>query len=344
MGASKKSLMRYRLIDEAINSKSSPFPSLTKIIEHVNENLADLMEDTSVSKRTVQKDLHDMRFSDELGFFAPIEYDQAKRGYYYDDEHFSISKMPLREEERGVIEWVANMLARYEDMPMFSNFRHITQKIFDALNIHSGIENDQLLESAIQFDAPHEATGNHWLAPISEAIKHYKKLRLSYQPFGSDVSHQRVVHPYILREFKSRWYLIGFSETSGELRTYALDRMGQVDLLDQSFPVDTSFDRKKYFQYSFGIYNLKDKEPQNVVLQIDKIQGQYLLTRPLHHTQELVFEGKDHIKLTMKIFISEDFIMEILSYGDKVKVLEPSDLVSEIQGRISRAAQKYMTG
>lgn len=333
--------MRYRLIDEAINSKSSPYPSLNKIIEHVNESLADLMEDTSVSRRTVQKDLHDMRFSDELGYFAPIEYDQGKRGYYYDDEHFSISKMPLREEERGVIEWVANMLARYEDMPMFSNFRHITQKIFDALNIHSGIENDQLLESAIQFDAPHEATGNHWLAPVSESIKHYRKLRIDYQPFGSDAIHQRTVHPYILREFKSRWYLIGFSESSGELRTYALDRIAELQKLEQSFPVDTSFDRKKYFQYSFGIYSLKDKEPQKVVLEIDKIQGQYLLTRPLHHTQELLSVEKDLMKLTMKIFISEDFIMEILSYGDRVKVLEPSDLVSDIRSRILRAAEKY---
>lgn len=333
--------MRYRLIDEAINSKSSPYPSLKKIIEHVNESLADLMEDTSVSRRTVQKDLHDMRFSEELGFFAPIEYDQGRKGYYYDDEHFSISKLPLKEEERGVIEWVANMLSRYEDMPMFSNFRHITQKIFDALNIHSGIENDQLLESAIQFDAPHEATGNHWLSPISEAIKHYRKIRVEYQPFGSDKVHIRVVHPYILREFKSRWYLIGFSETSGELRTYALDRMPGVEVMEQNFPVDTSFDRKKYFQYSFGIYNLKDKEPQEVVLEIDKIQGQYLLTRPLHHTQKKLSEENGRMKLTMKIFISEDFIMEILSYGDRVKVLEPSDLVDDVRERIKRAAEKY---
>lgn len=76
------------------------------------------------------------------------------------------------------------MFARYKDIPMFSNFKQITQKIFDALDVHSGIENDELLPESIQFDTQHESVGNNWLAPSSEAIRKYRKLNINYKPFG----------------------------------------------------------------------------------------------------------------------------------------------------------------
>lgn len=342
MGASKKAVMRYRLIDAALTSKSNPYPSLNQVIDYVNKNLAGLFDDVVVSRRTVQKDLHDMRYSEEVGLFAPIEYNQSKRGYYYDDEHFSISKLPLKEEERQVIELVANMLSRYESIPMFHSFKHIAQKIFDALDIHSGVESDEYLEDAIQFDTYPEAKGNEWLAPVSDAIKQYKKLSIQYKPFGSDTVHKRLLHPYILKEFKGRWYLIGISETANEVRTYALDRIEGLEMLDSSFPFDAQFDRKKYFEHSFGIYNLKDQEPQLIKLQFNRIQGLYVLNRPIHPTQKLESEDEQFITISLKLYVSEDLIMEILSYGDRVKVVEPQGLRDVVLDRVKAAMSKYV--
>jgi len=341
MGASKKAVMRYRLIDAALTSKSAPYPSLNKVIEYVNENLAGLFDDVVVSRRTVQKDLHDMRYSEEVGLYAPIEYNQSKRGYYYDDEHFSISKLPLKEEERQVIELVANMLSRYESIPMFHSFKHIAQKIFDALNIHSGVESDEFLEDAIQFDSYPEARGNEWLAPISEAIKQYKKVQIQYKPFGSDKVHKRLLHPYILKEFKGRWYLIAISEMANEVRTYALDRIEDLVVSDDSFPFDDEFDRKKYFEHSFGIYNLKDQEPQFIKLQFDRIQGLYILNRPIHPTQRLESEDEEYITISLKLYVSEDLIMEILSFGERVKVIEPQGLRDAVLARVASAMNNY---
>ena len=228
-----------------------------------------------------------MRFSAELGYLAPIEYNMGRNGYYYEDEDYSISKLPLRQDERQVIELVANMLSRYEKIPMFSNFKHITQKIFDALDVHSGIENDEMLTQAIQFDAYPESKGNEWLAPASDAIKKFRKLHFSYKPFGQEQANERILHPYILKEFKGRWYLIGLSESAGSMRTYALDRIVSMKVLEENFPLDTSFDRKKYFEHSFGIYNLSNEEPQKVLLEFELIQGYYVLSRPIHPTQKL---------------------------------------------------------
>jgi len=333
--------MRYRLIDATLTSRVSPFPSLDRIIEYVNDNLSGLFDDAAVSRRTIQKDLHDMRYSEEVGLYAPIEYNQSKKGYYYDDEHFSISKLPLKEEERQVIELVANMLSRYENIPMFHNFKHVTQKIFDALNIHSGVENDEFLEDAIQFDTYPEARGNQWLSPISQAIRSYKKVSLAYKPFGTDKLNKRLVHPYILKEFKGRWYLIGISETVNEIRTYALDRIESLELEGDSFPFDDQFDRRKYFEYSFGIYNFKDRNPQEIQLEFDRIQGLYVLNRPIHPTQELVKKDEKKIVISLRLFVSEDLIMELLSYGEKVKILKPSSLKDEVLRRVKLTINNY---
>jgi len=342
MGASKRSLMRYRLIDQILTRVNHPFPTLFQILDYVNEHLSGLFDDVVVSKRTLQADINDMRFSEELGFFAPIEYHTGKKGYYYTEEGFSISKMPLKKEERQVIEFVANMLSQYENIPMFSNFKHITQKIFDSLNIYSGIENDELLNASIQFDSHPAIKGNNWLALSSEAIKRYKKLLFAYRPFGSEEVHKRIFHPYILKEFKGRWYLIGISEAAEEVRTYSLDRIEEMQLLEENYPLDPHFDRQKYFEYSFGIYNLANEEPQMVRLQFDLAQGYYVLSRPIHNTQSLVNKDTNGIEVSLKVFVSEDLIMEILSYGDKVKVLSPASLIDEIKLRIQNSAKNYL--
>ncbi|MBI1183435.1 WYL domain-containing protein [bacterium] len=342
MGAAKRSLMRYRLIDEILTRKSKPYPSLVEIIDYVNDQLLGLFDDVMVSRRTIQNDLRDMRESAELGFYAPIEYHSARKGYYYSEPDYSINKLPLKNEERQVIEFVANMLARYENIPMFSNFKHITQKIFDSLNIHSAIENDQLLTAAIQFDSTPAAKGNQWLATASEAIRHYRKLQIAYSPFGSNQVNTRIFHPYILKEFRGRWYLIGVSENAGEVRTYALDRIEEMELLDVHYPLEESFDRQKYFEYSFGIYNLSHEEPEEVLLQFELQQGYYILSRPIHPTQELVSQGDNEIIVRLKLYISEDFIMEILSFGDRVEVQKPDSLRTEVVQRLMQAQKKYL--
>ena len=149
------------------------------------------------------------------------------------------------------------------------------------------------------------------------------------------------MRPYILKEFKGRWYLICYSEQANEMRTYALGRISDLQVLEDNFPLDENFDRKQYFEHSFGIYNFNYEEPQIVQIEFDVYQGNYVLSRPIHSTQSLVRQSDSSVIIRLNLFISEDFIMEILSYGNKVKVLTPGTLREEIKGRLSKAAQQY---
>lgn len=335
MGLGKSALVRYRLLDEAITSKAHPYPTLGDLLDKVNEHLATLGEEKTVAKRTIQQDLYDMRFSDELGYYAPLEYSNRHRGYYYDEADYSISKLPLKGEERAVLEFTANLLARYQNMPMFSSFKQITQKIFDALNIHSAIENDQDFVHAIQFDQTPVLKGGNWLAIITESIRHYRKMSIRYQRFNATEPQSRVVHPYILKEYRNRWYLICISEQSGEPRTYALDRIVDATMLEENFAPSESMDRRKYFEHSFGIYNLKDKEPETVTLSFYPSQAGYFKTQPIHASQKILVDNEEEFRVELITYVSEDFIMFLMSYLPRVKVIGPKSLEDEILGRIA---------
>ncbi|MBI3142582.1 MAG: WYL domain-containing protein [Bacteroidetes bacterium] len=341
MGSSKKQYMRYRLIDEALNSKSKPYPSLDTILEYVNQELNHVFGRTRIARRTIQVDLKDMRFSDELGYYAPIAFHRTYRGYYYEDEGYSIGKLPLRADERQVIELVAQVLSRYENIPMFYNFKHITQKIFDSLNIHSSLENDPLFVDAIHFDTYPHSVGSKWLSMVTEAIRSYRKLHLDYRPFGSEILKKRVLHPYILKEYKGRWYVVGLTEPALAIRTYALDRVEHMRMDVSNFPLDASFDRKGYFDHSFGIYNLDQEGATEVVLECYGVQGNYVLSRPLHATQQVVTQGNDVVTISLMVYISEDLIMELLSFGNGLKVLAPISLAQEIANRHLQALKRY---
>lgn len=333
MGLGKSALVRYRIIDEALTSKAHPFPSLNHLIERVNNHLVQIGDDRSVSRRTIQKDLQDMRVSAELGYYAPIEYHKVHRGYYYDEQDYSISKLPLKHEERTVLEFTANLLSRYQNVPMFSSFRHITQKIFDALNIHSAISNDQDFANAIQFDQTPVLQGGNWLTPLTEAIRSYKKVHIFYQSFADTAPKERIVHPYILKEFRDRWYLVGISESARETRTYALDRIQHVEVLDVHFPLDPHFNREAYFSHSFGIYNLKGEEPEEVVLSFHPSQAGYFKTQPIHPSQKVLTDSATIFEIGLEVFISEDLIMFIMSYLPRVRVVKPQRLKAEIDRR-----------
>ena len=74
----KNASARYRLIDIRINMKQKNVPSLQDLVDFVSEKIGE-----KVSVSSIQKDIYAMRYDESLGFLAPIEYDNYKKGYVY---------------------------------------------------------------------------------------------------------------------------------------------------------------------------------------------------------------------------------------------------------------------
>jgi hypothetical protein len=64
MPLNRDAFTRYRLIDERLRRK--PYPTLEQLIEHVSEGL-----DKVISRRTIQLDIQEMRYSQSLKLRPP---------------------------------------------------------------------------------------------------------------------------------------------------------------------------------------------------------------------------------------------------------------------------------
>ena len=334
MPVNKEAFLRYRIIDRMLRDKAHPYPEMDDLIDELEEKLG-----KSFSVSTVQKDIKSMKEDDLLGYNAPIKFHRAHKGYYYTDENFSITEVPLSEEDINAIEFAAKVLQQFKDVKLFGNFGSAVDKIFNAVSVNS-ILDDEEAEQLIHFEKVPYYKGSEWIAPILENIKQRKPIILEYKRFDLDSSKMHELHPILLKEYRNRWYLIGMLEKNDRIIILALDRVNQIFESKLTYRFHKQFSSNNYFKYAYGITTF-DGEPSDVIFQCNPVQASYIKTQSLHHTQKIVKETDDYVQFSMQVGITTELIMDLLAYGDGVKVLQPESLKNEIKERLEKAINNY---
>jgi len=62
---------------------------------------------------------------------------------------------------------------------------------------------------------------------------------------------------------------------------------------------------------------------------------------PLHESQQILIDNEEELRIKLKVFITEDFLMEILSHGERVRVIEPKSLVEDIKNIYEEVLEGY---
>ena len=256
----------------------------------------------NVSKRQFQRDIRDISSIFEL----EIYFDKASHVYRINDAEFS-------EISRRRIEALDT---------------------FNALKIGDGASKFILFE-------PRKATGTENLSTLVYAIRNRFELKFSYQKYWENESSVRQIEPLALKEFKSRWYVIGRDKKDLKIKSFALDRISNLENSGAKFIPTNSSNVKDSYQHCFGIIGPNGLEPQKVILSFDPIQGKYIKSLPLHQSQKIVVENPSELRIEIDVYITYDLVMEILSYGEYVRVIEPQSLVREISNTLECALMQY---
>ncbi|MDO5104904.1 YafY family protein [Capnocytophaga sp.] len=184
-------------------------------------------------------------------------------------------------------------------------------------------------------------SGRVFLSQIVEAMKDNSKLIIRYQPFYHHDLSETKVHPYSIKIFKQRWYLIAFKEDSHAMRIYALDRIKEIIPTDEPFTLPADFDVADYFAHSFGIIVDETISPDIVQIKVSESKSNYLKSLPLHHSQkEIRIEGEYTI-FEYFLRLTYDFRQEILSHGAEIEVLYPESFRKEIKEIVSQMQGVY---
>ncbi|MGD1844339.1 MAG: helix-turn-helix transcriptional regulator [Salibacteraceae bacterium] len=338
MPANKYALLRYRIIDKCIRNKYKPYPSKEELRQACEEALYGSLGDR-ISDSTIEKDLWAMRYESELGFEAPIRFSKRDKGYYYLDEDYSIDRIPLNDDDVEAIRFAATTLFQFKDVEVFRQFGFAIEKIFDRLNITSNVE-DEAIEKFVQFETVGQVEGNQFLGTLLHAIKERQQLEVDYGSFSRTEIKSYRIDPYLLKEYRNRWYLIGFHHEREMILTFGLDRMHRVDTVDHRFELPKDFDADRYFKYSIGI-TAHSGEPEEVILACTPLQGKYLKTQPLHHSQKILVDTDTEFKIEMHVLITYELIMQILGMGTEAQVIQPESLKKEVLKRLKKSLRQY---
>ena len=289
---SKRSyISRYHLIIKKLENKPySTFEELSNYISHQEKNrqLKDENLYIDFSKRTLQRDIKEIKGN--IGI--DIEYCRTNKGYFISD----------RSKEN----------------------KHF-QRMMEAFTLFQSLNLAEDISPFIQIEHS-KPQGLDNLFGIIHAIKNKLQIQFLYKAFYWDKANGITIEPYLLKEFKNRWYVIGKNTWDNQIKTYSLDRLSDLDISRKKFELPKNYDAAENFRYCFGIIGPNGEEPQNVLLSFTSFQGKYIKTLPLHHTQEIVKDNDEELQIKLQLCITYDFIKELLSYGNTMMVLKPKYL------------------
>lgn len=329
MAILKHPIGRYQIIDRELGRRD--YVKTKELKDAIERDLS-----ITVTERMINDDLNAMRDDTILGYNAPIKYDTSKKAYYYTEPDYTIRAFGLRNDDINALMFYAKTINQYKEYEIFKDFSNAIDKVIDAVNIRKGITDTSINKVVVLTDNFEKFSGNEWIPQVIEAIDSNSSIELVYQKFGTNESKKSKIHPYLLKEDRHRWYLIGMNEKG--IVTYGLERILELNILSEKF-TPCFFDFEEYFRYSFGV--TVEGEPIEVVLQFTPHQGNYLKTLKIHSTQEVLVDNENEYRISVKVQPSWEFYEKILGYGDNVTILSPVKIVNQFKKKLQQISNLY---
>ncbi|MBC9930615.1 helix-turn-helix transcriptional regulator [Chitinophaga qingshengii] len=335
MPVNRNALIRYKTIDTCLRNRRRRW-TLQNLIDKVSDALYDYegME-KGISRRTIQADIQMMR-SDKLGYNAPIIIVE-KKYYTYEDADYSITNIPLSEHDLTRMTEAVEVLKQFKG---FSHFQHLNEVVQKLEGHVYASAHDQ--RTIIDFEKNEHLRGLSHLGMIYDAIVREQTLSVKYQSFRAKAASTMHFHAWWLKEFKNRWFVVGTRNQFPAVTTLALDRILELKI-DETEPYRPNLDGhtpETYYEHVIGP-TVGNGRPMKVTILVTPEHAPYVLTKPLHHSQEVVSEGAEGTIVTIKVEHNFELEREILGFGEAMKVLGPEKLRATIAWRLKHAAEKY---
>lgn len=334
MSVNKFALIRYKTIDQCLQNRFRKW-TLEDLIEKVSEALYEYEGIKGVSKRTIQSDLQLMR-SDKLGYNAPIVV-KEKKYYSYEKAGFSITKIPINGADVEKMKEIVGILKQFNGFSYFDEMGEMISKLENNL-----YRTTHQSRNCIQFETNKLLKGIEHIYPLYQSVLNKKSLLIEYKSFKAKESKHQIYFPYLLKEYRNRWFLIVKPKKGNTLLNLALDRILEFqELPNEPFVEYEGVDFDRYFDDLLGVTKSEKDRANKVVLHINKANAPYILTKPLHASQTILKENDTGILFRIDVVVNFELEREILGFGESMKVLSPRFLRTNIKKRLAMAYKNY---
>ncbi|TVT41857.1 WYL domain-containing protein [Hymenobacter setariae] len=336
MPLTKQAIRRYRAIDQCLSNRQRIWTTdallavlSTSYNEHTGSN-------DGVGRTTLFDDLQAMKEGGDTGFDAPICYSR-KKGHHYTVPGYSIFRIPLTGSDVVILQQALHALQAIRGIGLATALDDIIRRMNGRLALAGSLDD---IPTILQFEEAPNYTGTNWLQPLYDSIQRQQPVRLGYQSYRAMTATEQVVHPYLLKSYQHRWFLLGYSPAKAELQVFALDRITAcADTAVAYVPSAVNFDT--HFQHVIGPTVPAGEQPTTVHLRFAHGRAPYVQTKPLHPTQCEVASTPAGLELTLYLVPNPELVTRLLSFGADVEVLAPATLRATMRKRLRAALASY---
>lgn len=316
---------------------------LQKINERLNRwggqpvSKAELLRLCHCSERTLRTDLERLR--DEG---ASIQYDARRRGYFYAEPFDWRVPVSLSDRDLAALQTAVSTLSDLSHLEPFRDLRGVVDKLERAVQF-------RFLKSAdegrfLQLERVPYVRGGNLIAPLLRAARNQQLVCFQHQRFDAGTVRVHRLVPYLIKEHRNRWYVIGWQPDYAEIRVYGLDRIVPDSL--QLGPENTDapdFDAAAYFRHSLGVAVYLDQQPEEVVLSFTARQGRYFRALPFFpfESGDVLIDSETEFRVRLRLIANEELLYELARLGPDVKVLTPTALADKLQAYLRAAYEQY---
>ena len=226
----------------------------------------------------------------------------------------------------------------YLDRDSSRQNKALTNWMLDSYAVSSAISDSQTPMERVEIeDVP---SAREFLPTVLQAIRNSNKVSFTYAGFNRSRAERDIAfRPYFLKRYKQRWYMIGFKEKSNGIRTYALDRIREMKISNESFQMPESLQLDDLFGNIIGVTS-SQAAVKTVRLRATSTQAKYFRALPLHTSQREEVHD-DFSIFTYRLKLNYELAHEILALGDAVKVLDPPELKAMVVTQLKDTLALY---
>jgi len=301
--------------------------------------LNDLAEDLGCVRRTVYRDLDALMFA---GFPVVSEKRDGRVLYRFLDT-FEIGDTPFTADEVLALAFGEDLLRILEGTVFHDSIRSALHKIRASLGPELSEYLARLGESFRVLPGPHKRYARYrdTIQALNQAVLSRRTVSMRYRTGRTGKVSTRKLDPYRVWYRSGGLYVIGHDHRSGEIRTFAVDRIRGVKTTEDSFSVPASFDFDTYTAASFGVV----AEPAVAVrIRFDRSWAIHVEEHSWHPSQKLERRRDGSVDLLMRVGGTTELRNWVLSFGAGAEVLEPESLRAEVATQLERALARYRSG
>ncbi len=330
MTTTKNQFERLFILDELLGRKKKW--TQEELLEYINEKLSEVGK--TIDKRTFFRDIKYL--VEEKG--APLHRPERGDEFYYYTSKFSIKEVPLDEDDVSALKKAIIVLKQVQDFQMMGEVENIIRKLENKIHTHSEAQ-----AAVVQFEKHTVSSGQEYFDNLMDAIESKICIKLFYQPFGFPEVSEKIVHPYLLKEFRNRWFLIGREDNASYVNNYALDRIKKIRICDAQFIENNLFDPEHYFDSVVGVSVPRGASAEIIEIKVYKPSVPYINTKPIHQgSQKVIKQNKDgSMVIQLTLIINFELKSMLLSYGAGIEVRKPKSLRDDMKKLFKEASSRY---